>query len=165
MLDVATGESTPIAGETPARATGPVFTPDGSSLMYTAGPIESPEQWTVPVAGGKSTVVIGGPGTGGELSPDGSLVTFLDSGFQPGGEHCGPCRFVANADCTDRRVIPGWLSNGSGTWSPDGRRIVTSDYGGKDILVVDVASGDASRVAKGNGALWLDGHTLLVEVA
>jgi hypothetical protein len=30
-------------------------------------------------------------------------------------------------------------------------------------MVVDLATGDAARVAEGNGAIWLDGHTLLVE--
>jgi hypothetical protein len=36
---------------------------------------------------------------------------------------------------------------------------------GKNILVVDVATGNASRVARGRGAIWLDRHTLLVEVS
>ena len=52
----------------------------------------------------------------------------------------------------------------SGTWSPDGGRMVCSDYSGKDILVVDIAMGSASRVAAGRCAIWLDVHTLLVEV-
>ena len=66
----------------------------------------------------------------------------------------------------NEEVIPElcW-SSPAGTWSPDGGRIVCSDYSGKDILVVDIATGAASRVAKGNGAIWLDGHTLLVEVS
>jgi hypothetical protein len=31
------------------------------------------------------------------------------------------------------------------------------------IIVVDIATGAASPVAEGNVAIWLDGHTLLVE--
>jgi len=33
-----------------------------------------------------------------------------------------------------------------------------------DILVVDIATGDASFVAEGNSAIWLDDHTLLIDV-
>jgi Tol biopolymer transport system component len=176
VLDVATGESTPIADEATVMPwTEPQFTPDGSSLLYNSGggtgvSGERPgELRTVPVSGGKSTLLIG-PGEGatdagnGSLSPDGSLVTFLGSGFpeSPPRGHCGPCRWVANADGTERRVIPGWISNPAGTWSPDGDRIVSLDYGG-NIIVVDIATGAASPVAKGNGAIWLDRHTLLVE--
>jgi len=74
---------------------------------------------------------------------------------------------VANADGTERRIIPGWDSNPAGTWSPDGSRIVTHwqrELGTPDrIMVVDVATGDASLVADGKRAIWLNRHTLLVE--
>jgi Tol biopolymer transport system component len=111
--------------------------------------------------------VLIGPGEGmghagnGSLSPDGSLVTMM--GHEIGGP--GAIRFVANVDGTEVRSIPGGSSNPAGTWSPDGRRIVCSDYDGKDILVVDIATEETSLVAKGNGAIWLDRHTLLVEVS
>jgi hypothetical protein len=32
------------------------------------------------------------------------------------------------------------------------------------VVVIDVATGDASPVARGRGAIWLDDHTLLVSV-
>jgi hypothetical protein len=90
-------------------------------------------------------------------------VTFLSD--CPGGG--GPCRYVANADGTDRRVIPGWEAIPAGTWSPDGTRIVTMDildaFPPEVILVTDVVTGEATRVAKGRAAIWLDDHTLLVE--
>jgi hypothetical protein len=31
------------------------------------------------------------------------------------------------------------------------------------VIVVDVATGKVSPVAEGTAAIWLDGHTLLVE--
>jgi Tol biopolymer transport system component len=77
-------------------------------------------------------------------------------------------RWVANADGTGRRELaPCYDSIPAGTWSPDGSRIVCNEsvpptY--DTILVVDVATGDATRVARGLGAIWLDDHTLLVEV-
>jgi Tol biopolymer transport system component len=166
VLDVATGESTAIAeaGRVLYSAQ-PQFTPDGSSLLYTDGSPSYAMLRTVPIGGGKSTVLIGrGEGMGyagdGSLSPDGSLVTMM--GNQIGGP--GAIRFVANADGTELRSISGGASNPAGTWSPDGSRIVCSDYEEKDILVVDIATGAASRVTKGGGAIWLDRHTLLVEV-
>jgi Tol biopolymer transport system component len=162
VLDVATGESTPIAhaGHVLPWAQ-PQFTPDGSSLLYTDGSVLR----TVPIDGGKSTVLIGpdqgmGHAGNGSLSPDGLLVTMM--GHEIGGP--GAIRFVANADGTELRSIPEGGSNPAGTWSPDGSRIVCSDYSGTDILVVDVATGVASRVAAGSAAIWLDRHTLLVEV-
>jgi Tol biopolymer transport system component len=169
VLEVATGESTQITDGT-RDVWWPQFTPDGSSVIYTGRSDQSPVLLTVPAAGGKGTLLIG-PGEGiddagnGSMSPDGSLVTFLGSGTprSSGPSHCGPCRFVANADGTERRVIPGWISIPAGTWSPDGSRIVSST--GNSIVVVDVATGGMrSPVAEGRGAIWLDDHTLLVEV-
>ena len=169
VFDVATGEVTQVTDEN-RDAWGPQFAPDGSSLIFTKGPNCCPALWTVPVAGGKSTRLIrlsdGLDDAGnGSLSPDGSLVTFLGGGSPiSGGQHCGPCRLVANADGTERRVIPGWYVNSAGAWSPDGSRIVesTDDH---SIVVVDVATGHATRVAKGDEAIWLDKHTLLVGIA
>jgi Tol biopolymer transport system component len=160
VLDVATGRARRVA----MGAAGPQFTPDGGSVLYSARSVLR----TVSVTGGRSALLIG-PGEGvhdafgGSLSPDGSLVTFRGSGW-PRSEtfHCGPCSFVANADGTDRRVIPGFGLSAAGAWSPDGSRIVASGAH-NHILVIDVATGHATRVADGTGAIWLDDHTLLVE--
>ncbi|MDX6591202.1 MAG: hypothetical protein QOJ13_398 [Gaiellales bacterium] len=170
VLDVATGASRQISDKADdlTRAS-PQFTPDGSSLLYTGGNQSRPELRTVPVAGGKSTLLIGARGGlvdsgNGSLSPDGSHVTYLASGFPAGKSfHCGPCRFVANADGTDRRVIPGCIVNPAGAWSPDGDRIVCSEENG--IIIVDLATRRAAHVARGREAIWLDRHTLLVEAA
>jgi Tol biopolymer transport system component len=165
VLDVKTGESRQVThgSRTPFEIQ---FTPDGTSIIYTDGPGPSdPRVWTVPVTGGRPTLFLG-RGKGSEdawnasLSPDGSLVTFLGSEVaQP-----GLGRLVANADGTDRRGIPGFAGNPAGTWSPDGSRIVCQGTGGSRIVVVDIATGKATPVAEGTGAIWLDDHTLLVEV-
>jgi Tol biopolymer transport system component len=62
-------------------------------------------------------------------------------------------------------LIRGRRSNPAGTWSPDGSRIVCLqvDTRRSAIIVVDVTTGDASPVAEGSEAIWLDDHTLLVE--
>ena len=98
----------------------------------------------------------------GSLSPDGSLVTML--GHKIGGP--GAARFLADTDGSEPRYLGqlhsgNCVSNPAGTWSPDGRRIVCA--GEEGVLVVDVATGESSRVAEGRAAIWLDDHTLLVE--
>jgi Tol biopolymer transport system component len=171
VVDVATGVSTQVAGVM-GDVEGPQFTPDGASIIYTGGSRGAPVVRTVPVAGGRSTVFLepseGLADTGnGSLSPDGSLVTFLGGGWPKREDHnCGPCRFVANVDGTERRVLHGgcWGSSPAGTWSPDGTRIVCSDDM-NGIVVVDLATGKASRVAEGKSAIWLDRQTLLVDIA
>jgi Tol biopolymer transport system component len=98
------------------------------------------------------------------LSPDGSLVTFQGPEIASGRD---VERWVADADGTGRRAVaPCYDSIPAGTWSPDGSRIVCNESGPPTydtILVVDVATGHATRVARGRGAIWLDDHTLLVE--
>jgi Tol biopolymer transport system component len=177
VLDVATGESTQIVESTrivsfegpgPPYPLSPQFTPDGSSLIYTDGSDRHLEVRTVPVGGGKSELLVGAGGgsTGawnGTLSPDGSLLTFLDGGpYDPEAR-----RWVASADGTERRLLPGvygipCMSNPAGTWSPDGGRIVCREA--SRIVVIDIATGDASPVAVGREAIWLDDHTLLVSL-
>ena len=177
VLDVATGESTQVTDEA-GIVGGLQFTPDGSSLLYTGG-IRSTDDCssgcghlrTVPIAGGPSTVLIG-PGTdvweilssagNGSLSPDGSLVTFNAPGS------ADVTLWVANADGTGLRELPGcYDAIPAGAWSPDGSRIACNEAYPPTyavIMVVDVATGDARRVAIGVSATWLDDHTLLVEV-
>jgi Tol biopolymer transport system component len=178
VLDVASGESTQITGVPglrldpegpgPGLPLQPQFTPDGSSLLYTGGTHDHPVIRTVPVTGGESTLVIGPRGDlrdayNGSLSPDGSLVTFLGSEIgRP-----GPQRWVAKVDGTERRLLPDvygipcW-SNPAGAWSPDGSRIVCSEA--SRVIVIDIATGEASPVAVGRGAIWLNDHRLLVSV-
>jgi hypothetical protein len=179
VLEVATGESTRVINpgpfdlgpSCPTCLVFPQFTPDGSSIVYTGegGGSVTGVARIVRAAGGKSRILIGASeGLNGvfatSLSPDGSLVTFQGSGWPRPGFHCGPCRFLANTDGTDRRVIPGGESSPAGTWSPDGRRIVAADaVTSNRIIVVDVATGQATPVAEGLEAIWLDNHTLLIE--
>jgi len=180
VLDVVSGESTQITGGNssyaregdrsplPEQPMEPQFTPDGSSLVYTAGTDGHPAILTVPVAGGTSTLVIGAAASGrdaenGSLSPDGSLVTFLASQIDTSGLQ----RWVANADGTERRLLPNVYgipcrSAPANTWSPDGSGIVCAEA--SRVIVIDIATGSASSVAQGRGAIWLDDHTLLVSV-
>ncbi len=174
VLDVRSLEIREIIVDSPVQGE-PQFTPDGASVIYTSGTNSAPVIRMVPVTGGKSRILIGpspGPGlegdlsdaANGSLSPDGSLITFL------GSEHGrpGPQRWLANADGTERRSMPGWIGNPAGTWSPDGSRIVCAERANDGteqfIMVVDIRTGRATRVVEGGGsAIWLDDHTLLVD--
>ena len=182
VLDVSSTDVTPVLqGES---AFDPQFTPDGASIVYTGG-TDTPVMRILPVAGGESTTFLEpGPGLddvgNGSLSPDGTLVTYLGSGspLAPDGSpltfqgeevtHAGPGRFVSNLDGTGFGLLPGYVSNATGTWSPDGTRIVCSGADGASgggIIVVDVATGEFTRVAAGKVAIWLDDHTLLVQAS
>jgi Tol biopolymer transport system component len=168
VQEVATGRSvrvTGVPGSLPYDLQ-PTFAPDGLSLLYTLGTTNQPYLRFVPVTGGRSTTLIGPGGKfpsaqNGSLSPDGSLVTFLSLRVGP----VDPRRWVANADGTEPRWISSlcYKSTPAGTWSPDGSRIVCSNGGG-DIVVVDIATGAATEVAEGWNAIWLDDHTLLIDV-
>src|SRR5262245_55560141 len=166
IADVASGQSRHLT-----HGAEPQFTSDGSSLLYTVG-YSWPELRTIPVGGGRSAPPFrlnsepadDEPADAGlgSLSPDGSLVTFvggLGSGY-------GPVQWLANADGTTPREMAGYTSSASEVWSPDGTRIVCASGDGNDwfITVVDVSTLEVTRVARGGGAIWLDDHTLLVEV-
>jgi hypothetical protein len=176
VLDVASGESTRITGvnadfrrcvpviHPSGCALEPQFTADGSSLVYTGGTNGHTVIWTVPVAGGESTLLFDSgwnlsAAENGSLAPDGSLVTFLGSP--------GQRRWVARTDGSERRLLPDvygipcW-STPAGTWSPDGNWIVCS--AASKVIVLDIATGAATPVAYGRQAIWLDDHSLLVSV-
>jgi WD40-like Beta Propeller Repeat len=165
VLDVASGESRRVDDVVPGW--GIQFTPDGSSILTERQSNEDSDLVLVPINGGESTVLIGGEqgvgAAGGSLSPDGSRITFMGTIFrQP-----GPDRYLVYTDDPEPHGLSGLdaradcASNPSGTWSPDGTRIVCA--GGRGVLVIDFATGEVSVVADGNGAVWLDDHTLLVE--
>jgi WD40 repeat protein len=179
VLDLATGETSQVTNEKPSSeaclgcgplgATSPQFSPDGTSIVYevnravpllgSANPQAVPRVSVqiVPVTGGKSVLLVGGPM--GTLSPDGStLAVSCGDGF--GGGIC-----ITHVDgTTSLRTLVTGPSYGP-NWSPDGTRIayINDNYSMDKVLVVDVATGDTTFVADGTAAEWLDDHTLIIE--
>jgi Tol biopolymer transport system component len=73
---------------------------------------------------------------------------------------------VSNADGTGERVlVPGGPDAINGTrWSPDGTRITYFEFHSNDVSIVDVATGQVTHVAEGYSPIWLDDHTLIIEM-
>jgi WD40 repeat protein len=172
VLDLATGESTQLTFATrepdpavpdwhPSRAFVPSFTPDGASIVYGTSRCDArceDELRMVPVAGGES-VQVDRP-FDAALSPDGSLLAYA---WPTGTRNC-VC--VSNADGTGERVlVPGGGDAINGTaWSPDGTRIAYNTFHAQDVFVLDLATGQSIHVAEGFGPVWLNDHTLIIEM-
>ena len=170
LLDLGTGASKQLTFEeegmsgypTSAGPTPLSFSPDGSSIIYSVWRGDGGEVRIVPIAGGESERLVGGDGNNagdGQLSPDGSLLSFGCADPDVPWSRC-----LANADGTDARVLV--PSRGEGlthaSWSPDGTRLVYMRYSA-EVFVVDIATGEVTRAAHGAYPRWLDDHTLIVE--
>ena len=114
----------------------------------------------VPVAGGESVLLPEGTSESPDLSPDGSRWAYAWP------TETSNCVCVSNADGTGERVlVPGGSDAINGTrWSPDGTRIVYWEFHSNNVSVVDVATGQVTHVAEGYSPIWLDDHTLIIEM-
>jgi hypothetical protein len=94
---------------------------------------------------------------GRKLSPDGSLLSFICRG--------GELLCLADADGTNaRELVRADDCLVSHSWSPDGTRIAYWELHRHDVFVVDVANGEATYVGEGAYPVWVDDHTLIVEI-
>jgi Tol biopolymer transport system component len=167
VLDVTTGEVRQITDLGPMTAhwfyLSPSFSPDGRSILYQMARDSDPcntrwDLWTVPVAGGESTIVRRDAAMG-RYSPDGRSLAYLDA---PRGEGCDGASsslWLADADGADPRLLVDQATSDV-RWSPDGTRIAFS--GDDGVHVVDVATGESVRVGDGSISDWLDDDTLVV---
>ena len=162
VIDLASGVTTQVTFDT-EEVEAIQFSPDGSSILYTASGLPyglENRVMIVPVTGGEpSTLVSGGYAwwpTEAQLSPDGSLLSYICASE--------PNVCLANADGSDARVLASADDTiMSASWSPDGTRIAYWVFHPVDVLVVDVATGVSSYVTEGAHPVWLDDHTLIVE--
>jgi len=162
VWNAATGRRTRVTNFDQTRSWGywamlPSFSADGKSILFQLPRGHLPpdnnrfeDLWSVPVTGGKPTLVRRDAGSG-YYSPDGRWLAYVGSQSNllwitsvPGGT---PRQF-AQGDL-------GWLR-----WSPDGTRLSYSDGG--SIYVLNVATGSATKVAEGGNAEWFDNNTLIV---
>jgi Tol biopolymer transport system component len=140
----------------------PRFSPDGQSVIFHLARDSSSttkfDVWTVPVTGGEPTLVLRNA-LFPMVLPDGERIAFVKpSGFDLSGDRIS----IADAEGSRRTLVEANVAIGFPTMSPDGTGIAYQDDG--SIYVVDVSTGESSKVSDGNyfNAAWLDNHTLIV---
>ena len=166
VQDIATGQRTQLTNFDQTQPwnwwfTFPSFAPDGRSVLFQLprGNPNNPiwDLWSVPVAGGKPTLVRRDAGYGG-YSPNGKWLAYLSP--INGHDFTGLKLWITGVHGgTPRALVAkghlGWLR-----WSPDGTTISYSNGG--SIYVMDVATGSSTRIGAGGTAEWFDDHTLIV---
>ena len=177
VLDPATGSTTKLTDLTAVPDSAHWFMsesvrPDGQTILFNLPRGANPDQgqswdlWTIPVTGGEPTLVRRNAAHG-SYSPTDSTIAYLDQPtFDLENDSFGATSiWLADADGANPRL----LVEGTTThmrylrWSPDGTRISYFDESG--VYVVDVATGDPTRIADGAAPEWLDDHTLIFERA
>jgi Tol biopolymer transport system component len=172
VVDVATGATTRVTDLEPAYSSlwymGPHFAPDGRTIFFTSPrtPIASPgwDFWSVPASGGTPGLVLRGA-IGGRISPDGRKIAY----FEPNPSHDVPLRgdmWLADADGSNPRPVTGVRGDVfSARWSPDGTKIAYTEQASKSAYVVDLATGEVTRVLDDiteGFPEWVDDHTWIV---
>lgn len=140
----------------------PRFSPDGRSVIFHLARDSSSttkfDIWSVPVTGGEPTLMLRNAFFAMVL-PDGERIAFVKpSGFDLSGDRIS----IADAEGSRRTLVEANVAIAFPTISPDGSGIAYQDGG--SIYVVDVSTGESSKVADGNydNAAWLDNDTLIV---
>jgi Tol biopolymer transport system component len=160
VLDLATGVTSQVTNE--IGALHPTFSPDGASIVYWVTRGDGVDVRSVPVTGGKSTLLVGGGkndvhASFPTFSPDGTALAVRCSGPRLG----GIC--IADADGTNLRELVSVPPVYAPEWSPDGTRIAYTIWADDRVFVVDVATGETTFVTEGFADDWLDDHTLIIE--
>jgi basic membrane lipoprotein Med (substrate-binding protein (PBP1-ABC) superfamily)/DNA-binding SARP family transcriptional activator/Tol biopolymer transport system component len=136
------------------------FNPDGQNVLFHM-PRGSPEDahwdvWSVPVTGGDPTLILNDAAYPAYF-PDGAHIAFV-SEMTP--DSSGQSISIADAHGSRRTLVKANDGIRLLTISPDGSRIAYPDGG--VIYVVDVATGESSKVASGASVTWVDNDTLIV---
>ena len=145
----------------------PSFSPDGASVIFQM-PRSSSETtkwdvWSVPVTGGEPTLVLRNasfPMLNPAGGPEGVAIGFVSPRPDSfAGRSIMTGRPIPDSDIR-RTLVEAKSSIWWPTFSPDGRRIAYQDGG--SIYVVNVGTGNSSKLANGHTAEWLDNDTLIV---
>ena len=169
VVDVATGATTRVTDLEPAYSSlwymGPHFGPDGRTIYYTRPRTGGGawDLWSVPASGGTPELVLR-DAIGGRVSPDGRRVVYFEANFPFDRGVLGDM-WIADADGSNPHRVRGVEGEVfSARWSPDGTRIAYTDDSPKSAYVVDVATGEVTRVLDARDAFpeWVNDHTWIV---
>jgi Tol biopolymer transport system component len=158
VRNVATGQRTRVTNLDQTQSWGywamfASFAADGRSILFQIprGNHNNPgdDLWSVPVTGGKPTLVRRNAYSG-QYSPDGKSLAYLT----PVGDQLSITSVHGGRPRLVFKGAGGWLR-----WSPDGTRISYENHG---VYVLNVATGSATKVAEGGVAEWFDNNTLIV---
>ena len=137
------------------------FSPDGQSVIFHQARVADDlrwDVWTVPVGGGEPTILVR-DATYPAYFPDGTTLVIVNpAASDPRGQSLQ----IVDVDGSRRTLVEANSLLGI-SWpevSPDGARIAYQDGG--SIYVVDRDSGESSKVAVGDNAVWRDDHTLII---
>jgi Tol biopolymer transport system component len=143
--------------------------PDGHTILFNlprGGPNDQAslndqtwDLWTIPSTGGELTLVRRNAAHG-SYSPTGTTIAYLARPGLDGEDFGAGSIWLSDADGSDPRRLVEGTNISWPRWSPDGARIAYVDEGG--VYVVDVGTGEASRVIDGDAPEWLDDDTLIV---
>ena len=173
LLDVASGAVRQLTHLEPVRTSfwemSSAFVSGGDTVVFTwptgTGKGLRGGLWSVPVAGGEPTNIYRNAGWV-DASPDGSRIVFSDVGLprETSPIYVGDL-WIADADGSNaEQLVDGLVS--LSRWSPDGTRISYDDEKLDRLMILDLASGEATPVAPpwpAQGQDWVDDGTLLVE--
>jgi serine/threonine-protein kinase len=157
MTRFSSGTSPPVIVRTtqvtrdPGLEVDPALSPNGSMVVYAAGPPTRMQILVKQVAGGR-IIALTNDSAGNHRwprwSPDGSRIAYQSSrGIEMIPALGGQPRLVVKWD-EESAWLPGSGRLAGFAWSPDGRRMAfASGFGGEGIVIVPVDGGEPRRLA------------------